>query len=70
MAEEIKNQPQIPKDQEIWFHRGVLETLTKEHNELAKMLSNVRALIQMHLKRLEELGVKIEKTSGKTEKKA
>jgi len=46
--------------EEIGFHKGALNTLANERNELFKMMQNVEAIMQAHLKRLEELGVKIE----------
>ena len=51
----------MPKEMEIGFHQGALNTLVNERNELFKMIQNVEAVMQAHLKRLEELGVKIEK---------
>jgi hypothetical protein len=48
------------KEEEIGFHKGSLNTLVAERNELVKMIGNVEAIMQAHLKRLEELGVKIE----------
>jgi len=53
--------PQISPEEEIGFHKGALNTLISERNELFKMLQNIEAIMQAHLKRLEELGVKIEK---------
>ena len=52
---------EMPKETEIGFHQGVLNTLINERNELFKMLQNVEYLMQAHMKRLEELGIKIEK---------
>lgn len=52
-------QPQISKDEEIGFHKGALNTLANERNELFKMMQNVEGIMQAHLKRLEELGIKI-----------
>lgn len=52
--------PKISKEEEIGFHKGALNTLVAERNELFKMLQNVEAIMQAHLKRLEELGIKIE----------
>ena len=57
--------PKMSKEQEIGFHSGALNTLSAERNELFKMLQNVEAIMQMHLKRLEELGVKIQKQEKK-----
>ena len=50
----------MPKEAEIGFHQGALNTLVAERNELFKMIQNIEAIMQAHLKRLEELGVKIE----------
>ena len=52
-------QPQISKEEEIGFHKGALNTLANERNELFKMMQNVEGIMQAHLKRLEELGIKI-----------
>ncbi len=53
--------PPIPKETEIGFHQGAINTLVNERNELFKMIQNIESIMQAHLKRLEELGVKIEK---------
>ena len=53
-------QPQIPKEEEVGFHKGALNTLVAERNELVKMIGNIEAIMQAHLKRLQELGVKID----------
>ena len=54
----------IPKEMEIGFHQGALNTLINERNELIKVIQQVENVMQAHMKRLEELGVKI-KTSDK-----
>jgi len=46
--------------EEIGFHKGSLNTLLAERNEIFKMIGNVEAIMQAHIKRLEELGVKID----------
>ena len=51
----------MPKEEEIGFHKGAVTTLINERNELIKMISNVDAIIQAHIKRLEELGVKVQR---------
>jgi argininosuccinate synthase len=51
--------PEVSKEEEIGFHKGVLDTLSKERMELFKMLQNVEAIMGAHIKRLEELGIKI-----------
>ena len=50
----------MSREQEIAFHQGALNTLVNERNELFKMIQNVEAVMQAHIKRLEELGVKIQ----------
>jgi hypothetical protein len=54
----------ISKDIEIGFHQGALNTLINERNELVRMIGQVEQIMQAHMKRLEELGVKI-KTAEK-----
>jgi hypothetical protein len=49
----------ISKEIEIGFHQGALNTLINERNELIKMIGQVEQIMQAHMKRLEELGVKI-----------
>ncbi|OYT36805.1 hypothetical protein B6U91_00310 [Candidatus Pacearchaeota archaeon ex4484_71] len=51
--------PKMPKETEIGFHQGAITTLVNERNELMRMAGNVEAIIQAHVKRLEELGVKV-----------
>ena len=55
-----KDAPQMSKEQEVAFHQGALNTLVNERNELIKMIAQVEAVMQAHIKRLEELGVKIQ----------
>ncbi|MBS3093810.1 hypothetical protein J4456_04500 [Candidatus Pacearchaeota archaeon] len=54
-------QPPISKEEEIGFHKGALNTLLAERNELIKIIANVEAIMQAHLKRLGELGVTTQK---------
>ena len=53
-------QPKISKEEEIGFHKGALNTLVNERNELFKIIQNVELVMQAHIKRLEELGVKMQ----------
>lgn len=50
---------EMSRDEEIGFHKGALNTLIAERNELIKMTGTVESLMQMHIKRLQELGVNI-----------
>lgn len=52
--------PKLSKPEEIGFHKGALNTLLAERNEVIRMVANVEAIMQAHLKRLQELGVKID----------
>lgn len=49
------------KDEQIGFHKGSLATLSKEREELSRILSIVEQIMQMHLGALKELGVDLEK---------
>ncbi len=49
------------REEQVGFHKGSLSTLAKEREELARMLSIVEQLMQMHVKALKELGVDLEK---------
>jgi hypothetical protein len=53
-------EPKLSKEEEIAFHKGSIQSLAAEYNELVRMLQNVQAIMQAHIKRLEELGVKIQ----------
>jgi len=44
---------------EIGFHKGALNVLVAERNELVKMLQNVEGIAGAHVKRLKELGVDV-----------
>lgn len=52
--------PAMSKEMEIGFHQGALNTLVNERNELIKMAQVTEQIMQAHLKRLEELGVKVQ----------
>lgn len=56
---------EMPKEMEIGFHQGALNTLFNERNELIRMVQQVESVMQAHMKRLEELGVKIKTSSEK-----
>jgi len=45
------------KEQKVGFHKGSLAVLTKEREELLRILQIVEQLMQMHVKELKELGV-------------
>lgn len=48
--------PKMSSEEELGFHKGALNTLAAERNELVKMIGNVEAIMQAHMSRLKELG--------------
>lgn len=56
--------------EKIGFHKGSLATLTKEREELARMLSIVEQLMHMHIKELKELGIDLAAEAKKATSKA
>ena len=60
LGKKQEEKPQMPKEMEVGFHQGALNTLVNERNELVKMIQNIESIMQAHFKRLEELGVKIQ----------
>lgn len=46
-------------EQKIGYHKGALETLSKERQELTRILNIVEQLMQMHIGSLQDLGVDI-----------
>ncbi|MBU0469984.1 MAG: hypothetical protein KKA62_03550 [Nanoarchaeota archaeon] len=45
------------KAEKVGFHKGSLATLSKEREELMRILQIVEQLMQMHVKELKDLGV-------------
>ena len=45
------------KTEKIGFHKGSLSTLSKEREELMRILQIVEQLMQMHIKELKDMGV-------------
>ncbi len=50
----------MSQDETIGYHKGCLSTLSKERAELARILSIVEQLIQMHSQELKKLGINLE----------
>ncbi len=59
MTETKKKVSEMPKEVEIGFHQGALNTLINERNELIRLIQQIERVMQAHIKRLEELGVKV-----------
>jgi hypothetical protein len=65
--DEIQKKESVSKEEEIGFHKGALNTLVNERNELVKVVQNVESVMQAHVQRLEQLGVKVPVQSSKKE---
>ena len=62
----MTEQPELSKDEQIGIHKGSLNTLAKEREELARILGIVEQLMQMHMGALKALGIDLEKMAGDT----
>ncbi len=47
------------KEENIGYHKGAINTLLSERNELLRIIAITESLIASHIKELEKLGVKI-----------
>ncbi len=63
----VEKKDSSSKEEIIGYHKGSLNTLIAERNELLKIVTVTESLMQAHLKALQELGVKID--FGANEKK-
>jgi len=59
----------ISKDEKIGFHKGALATLSKEREEMLRILQIVEQLMQMHIKELKDEGVDLAAQAKDTVKK-
>lgn len=57
----------MSEEMEIGFHQGSLNSLLNERNGLIRIVQQIEHVIQAHIKRLEELGVKVRTGSEKRE---
>ena len=55
----------MANEEKIGFHKGCLTTLSKEREELLKLVNITEQLMGMHLNALKELGIDIEKDTNK-----
>ncbi len=55
--------------EKIGFHKGSLATLSKEREEMMRILQIVEQLMQMHVKELKDLGVDLVAESKEVAKK-
>ena len=64
-----KNESKMSKDEQVGYHKGSLECLIKERQELYRLISIVDQLIKLHFSALQKMGVKLTKPEEKLEKK-
>ena len=64
----MAEQPQMSKEEQIGFHKGSINTLLAERNELIKMAGVTEQLIGAHAAELEKLGVKLQTSSDNPKK--
>ena len=57
----------MSKDEQIGFHKGALDSLLKERQELYRLLTIVDQLIKAHAGALQKLGVKITQGQNQTQ---
>lgn len=65
MVEESKTS----KEEQIGFHKGSINTLMAERNELLRIVNVTEGLINVHIAELEKLGVKLTSQDNPQKKK-
>jgi hypothetical protein len=60
MAESNTN---MSKDEQIGYHKGSVQTLVNERNELLRIAQVTESIIKAHLEELKKLGVNISEQS-------
>ncbi|MBI2452231.1 hypothetical protein HYV50_04120 [Candidatus Pacearchaeota archaeon] len=56
----MKHEQKMSREEIIGFHKGSINTLVAERNELIRIINVTENLISAHVKELEKLGVKIQ----------
>tara|TARA_Y100000310_G_C20112033_1_gene547567 strand:+ start:194 stop:454 length:261 start_codon:yes stop_codon:yes gene_type:complete len=57
---ETEEKPEeMSKEEQTGFHKGALQTLVGERNELIKLVQITEGFMQAHIQSLEKLGVKL-----------
>ncbi len=59
----------MDKQEQIGFHKGSLATLTKEYQELIRLVKITEELMKAHMKGLKNLGVDLEQEARKAKEK-
>jgi hypothetical protein len=68
MTEEAKD-VKMSKEEQIGFHKGALNTLMAERNELLRIVKVTEDLMNAHVSELDKLGVKLVKAENNQNKK-
>jgi len=53
------------EQEKIGFHKGCIDTLLKERQELIKIIAVTEELLKAHVKALKEMGIDLEKDAKK-----
>lgn len=61
-------QLELKGDEKIGYHKGALSVLSKEREEMMRILQIVESLMQIHVKELKDLGVNLTDKKVKKEK--
>lgn len=67
LEEKMKMEKEQNKQEQIGFHKGALATLSKENQELIRLVKVTEELIKAHIKALKELGIDIEAEAKKVQ---
>ena len=62
---ETQSKGDVSRDEKIGFHKGAIDSLIKERQELIRLLSIVEQLVKIHINALKELGIDIERKMEK-----
>lgn len=60
MVDDNKEEQDMSKEEQIGYHKGALHTLSKEREELTRLVGIVDHLIKMHVGALKDHGVDVE----------
>jgi hypothetical protein len=58
--------PKMSKEEQIGFHKGALDSLLKERQELYRLITIVDQLIKVHAVSLQKLGISLTKKEEKS----
>ena len=61
---------EMPKDEQVGFHKGSLTVLAKERQEMQRILGIVEQLMQMHLSELKRMGIDLSKEAAEAAKES